>query len=583
MLLETISGGDPQKSIESLIIESIPELESDFKFLSKEEKRSVIKFSFGLLQVKSVSKSLHQARMSLLSVVFEQEDINELLEYEFGDFDVSKNVLYSVEISCLEIRMFLEQQLIELEENKDSIERNTNNTLEENDENLSILVSSFRVIDSLLVQLNKDESLDYLESSKRISGTEVVSLVDLLREISKHCTEFVLEVEGNIKNEFELNTEKGILQPRIAGLTKASRMYWIIHYCNSISSKWQIIEPDQELHKYIKLLEIVSRYLNPLHFASAFPTLVHLSVLDWANTPGILEALVTSLLSFCSMIKEEQKGDHNPKRPATGLYSGLYYAGLLVTTAWWSPGIDSYRTIASGSNNGSKTFEYLSRNYLNLSFLENNQESVRIKERPGTKMLEFMPLNTNTIPEYAPEDSPGVNRIRKIAFIVFEQIKQICVDEFSRLSKVSEGNDLSFLESLNSMGSPMFYRISALVQTLICVLTLFTCRIQNSIVPEDLWAYVFSLIIRMTPKSSKGYYFDSHGKITFFISLLRCTAIAFSSGYSEYAKLFENTLETLKIETTYSIPKLIIRDDCEEFSEEDEEVINFFRSLLDIN
>ncbi|OII74732.1 uncharacterized protein cubi_00285 [Cryptosporidium ubiquitum] len=581
-LLEVINGESTQINLEELITNSIPELESSFKMLESKEKLSIIKFSLGLMEFKSDSKTFHQARMSLLGLILEKEEIKDILGFDFNGFNTSIHILHSVEIASLEIRLFLESKLIELEDYKFSVEETKDKQKIQDDGEIDLLTSSFRILDSLLTQLNKDENLDFLESCEKIKGVQVVELLDSLKSTAKHCMEFVLDIEGIIWDEYEMNLNKGQLEPKGNVLSKTSSLYWIIYYSCSISSKWQINEPDQDLDKYLKLLEIASRYLNPLHFASVFPTMIHLSVIDWANIPGILETLLTSMLSFCSLIKKENKKE--------GIYSGLYYATLLVTSAWWSPGIDTYRVTVSKIKDGSRSFEYVSRNYLNLDHLDKIQDGkisllelrVEEKHKSGTNMPEFVPLDTNSIPEYSFEDNPGVDRVRRISLIIFGLIKEIYEEEIYQL----QGNfidKISFISYLDSPNSQNFERYSAFIQTLICILTLLTCRIQNSYVPLELWNIIFKLIIVMTPKSSKGYYYDSPRKVTFFISLLRSTAIAFSSGYSGQAEKFSELLESLRIETTYSIPKLIIRDNCEEFSEQDEESIKFFRNLLDIN
>ncbi|KAH8584785.1 uncharacterized protein ELE39_000736 [Cryptosporidium sp. chipmunk genotype I] len=582
-LLEVINGKTAyQSNLEELISNSIPALESSFEILELKKRLSIIKFSLGLMEVNSDSKTFHQARMSLLALVLEKEEIKEILEFNFKGFNPSIHILHSVEIASLEIRLYLESKLVELEDCKFSVDKSKDKQQVQEDDEIGLLTSSFRILDSLLTQLNKDENLDFLGSSEKITGVQVVELLDSLKGTAKYCIEFVLDIEGIIQDEYEMNLNKGVLELKDNTLPKTSNLYWIIYYSCSISSKWQINEPDQDLDKYTKLLEIASRYLNPLHFASVFPTLIHLSVIDWANIPGILETLLTSMLSFCSLIKKENKKQ--------GIYSGLYYAALLITSAWWSPGIDAYRTTASKIKNGSRSLEYISRNYLNLDHLDKIQDGkisllelkVEEKQKSGTNMPEFVPLDTNSIPEYSFEDNPGVDRVRRISLIIFGLIKEIYQEGVHQLQG-DHINKISFISYLDNPNSQHFERYSAFIQTLICTLTLLTCRIQNSYVPSELWSMIFKLIIVLTPKSSKGYYYDSPRKITFFISLLRSTAIAFSSGYSDQAKQFDKLLENLKIEATYNIPKLIIRDDCEEFSEQDEESIKFFRNLLDIS
>ncbi|EAK88350.1 hypothetical protein [Cryptosporidium parvum Iowa II] len=582
-LLEVINGNSThQSNLEKLITNSIPELESNFEILELEKKLIITKFSLGLMEFKSDSKTFHQARMSLLALILEKQEIKEILEFNFNGFNPSVHILHSVEIASLEIRLFLESKLVELEDFKFSLDESKDKKQVQDDEEIDLLTSSFRILDSLLTQLNKDENLDFLEFSEKITGVQVVELLDSLKGTAKHCIEFILDIEGIIRDEYEMDLNKGVLELKGNTNSKTSSLYWIIYYSCSISSKWQINEPDQDLDKYIKLLEIASRYLNPLHFASVFPTLIHISVIDWANIPGILETVLTSMLSFSTLIKQENKKE--------GIYSGLYYAALLITSAWWSPGIDTYRIAASKMKDGSRSLEYISRNYLNLDHLDKIQDSkvslskLRVEEekKSGTKMPEFVPLDTNAIPEYSFEDNPGVDRVRRISLIIFGLIKEIYQEDINQFQG-DQINKVLFIRHLDDPNSQNFEKFSAFIQTLICILTLLTCRIQNSYVPSELWNIIFKLIIVLTPKSSKGYYYDSPRKITFFISLLRTTAIAFSSGYSDQAKQFDKLLEDLKIETTYNIPKLIIRDDCEEFSEQDEESIKFFRNLLDIS
>lgn len=582
-LLEAIQGkGAPARTdMEELIASSRPELESNFSELEAGEKLSIVKFSLGLMEVRSDSKSFHQARMSLLAVVLEKEGLRGMLGLDTDGLGVSTHILHSVEISSLEVRLFLESKLVELEDARFSPEEAEEK--QQDDVDVDILTSSFRILDSILNQLNVDENVDFLESCEKITGAQVVELLDSLKNTAKHCIEFVLDVEELIRDEFEINPARGVLEPKGNASPKASSLYWIIYYSCSISSKWQINEPDQDLGRFIRLLEAASRYLNPLHFACVFPTMIHLSVVDWANAPGVLEALLTSMLSFCSLIKEGHRD---------GTYSGLYYAALLITSAWWSPGIDTYRVATSRAKTGStRSLEYLSRNYINLDHLDDLQEGetpilsqlkAQDKQKTGTNMPELVPLDTNTIPEYSPEDSPGVDRIRRISLIIFKLIKEANQQETDQLLE-SPLDQIFFVDTLNTPNSPRFEKVSAFIQTLTCILTLLTCRIQHSFVPQELWILIFKLIIVMTPKSGKGYYYDTPRRITLFISLLRSTAIAFSTGYPNQAKLFALLLENLKIETSFKIPKLIIRDNCEEFSEQDQQVIDFFRNLLDID
>ncbi|KAJ1610942.1 hypothetical protein OJ253_1048 [Cryptosporidium canis] len=587
-LLDTIGGGGGQTSLEELISGSISELELGFEVLGDGERSSLAKFSLGLMEAKSSSKTFHQARMALLAVVVEKLSIREILSLSVSGSSTSTHLLHSVGISSLEIRLFLDSKLVELEDARFSQDGKEKVDPTHDDVEISILTSSFRILDSVLSQLNMDENLDFLESCGDISGAQVVELLESLKATARHCVEFVLDAEEAIRDEFEMSPNSGQLEPKSRGKDKdkgppgASSLYWMIYYSCSISSKWQINEPDEELGRFIRLLEIAARYLNPLHFACVFPTMIHLSVIDWANVPGILEALLTSMLSFCILIRTEGSKD--------GSYSGLYYAALLITSAWWSPGIDTYRIPVSRVKTGSRSFEYLPRNYINLDHLDRLKDGeISIPElraqgarKSGTNMPEFAPLDTNTIPEYSFEDSPGVDRVRRISLIVFEIIQETNQREAEQLIR-SPPDQISFTDALNSADSADFERLSAFIQTLICILSLLTCRIQNSYVPSELWSMVFRLIIVLTPKSGKGYYYDSPRKVALFISLLRSTAIAFSTGYPSQARQFLLLLENLKIEATYTIPKLVIRENCEEFSEQDEHVVNFFRSLLDIS
>lgn len=581
-LLEALQEKSPRADLEELIADSRSELELSFSELEPGEKLHITQLSLGLMEVRSDSKSFHRARMSLLATVLEKEGLRGMLELDMDGPGVSTHILHSVEISSLEVRLFLESKLAELETAR--LSPGEAREKQPDDAEIDILTSSFRVLDSVLDQLNVDENVDFLESCDKIAGAQVVELLDSLKGAARDCVEFVLDVEELIRDEFEMSPSRGVLEPRESASPKAaSSLYWIIYYCCSLSSKWQINEPDQDLGKFVRLLEAASRYLNPLHFACVFPTMIHLSVVDWANAPGVLEALLTSLLSFCSLIKEGH-GD--------GAHSGLYFASLLVTSAWWSPGIDAYRTAASKAKTGStRSLEYLSRNYINLDHLDHLHEeetpvSSRLKAedkpRTGTNMPEFAPLDTNTIPEFSPEDSPGPDRVRRISLIVFKLIKEANPRETQQLLQ-GPLDRISFTDALNDPLSPSFEKTSAFVQTLVCILTLLTCRTQHSLVPPELWTLIFKLIIVMTPKSGKGYYFDSPRKVALFISLLRSTAIAFSAGYPSQARQFALLLENLKIEASFRIPKLILRDNCEEFSEQDQQVVDFFRSLLDID
>ncbi|KAH8740457.1 hypothetical protein FG386_002969 [Cryptosporidium ryanae] len=596
LLRAIVNMEDVNLGFEKLVEDSISELERGLDSLTKCEKESLVKFCFGLFEIKSASNSFHESRMMLLSVLIRNLNLKQLFELEFQEFDISKHLIHAVKLSTLDIRMYLEAQLINIEENKKKY----------NDEgSIKILISSFEIVDCLISGLNSDEVIEYLESSDKITGTYTIELVDSLRDIASRCIEFVLEIEDEIKKGLNENREK-IKSEYISKLEiseeslRISGLYWTVYYCNLISSKWQIIEPNQELHKYIKQLEIVSKYLNSLHFALSFPTLVHIPVLDWGNANGILESIVTSLLSFCSLIGEKESQLRVSKSlksqilrsdyDINGLYSGLYHASLLITLAWWSPGVDVYRHIKKGDveNGIGVEVEYSYRNYIEISDSLIKSCEFRVEANSDVKSIKYslgiQPLGTNTIPEYTnlEEDvNTGVTKIRRIALTVFSEIIKIITGKFSINSIFnSEEFDL-VLNSLENSESSNFEKASGIIQTFVCVFTFLTCRIPNSNIPEKMWRLLFLIVIRLTPKSTKGYYFDSGRKITIFISLLRSLGIAFCTGYSEYSEILDKLLEELKIETTYCVPKLIIKENCEEFSEEDEDAVRFFRDLID--
>ena len=587
-------------SLEKLIEDSVPELEKGFSVLTLKEKRSLTRFSFELFEVKSTSTSFHESRMTLLGVVMRNLDLKQLFELGIHEFDLPRHLIHAVNVSTLEIRMYLEARLMIIEKGEKK----------EHDQHLcdiKILTASFEIIDCLITGLSNDDILEYLETSDKVSGTCALELINSLREVASQCAEFILDVECEIKRECEIgeNIEKEKL-----GFTNNSNdfgkdiiirgLYWIVYYCTLISSKWKIIEPDEDLHKYIRLLEVVSQYLNPLHFAASFPTLVHISVLDWGNTPGILESIIKSMLSFCSLIVEcENKSVHESSEfsniktscKINGLYSGLYHASLLVTSAWWSPGVDTYRYVKK-TNKGCNVHvdvDYIYRNYIELNNCKVESQEFNFQANGNNKVIRYSlgikPLDTNTIPEYTLLDdniNTGVTRIRKIATTVFNSIRNISM-EGACLVNIHTLEDLDFLsKTLENPDSVSFEKVSGIIQTLVCVFTLLTCRIPNSDVPERIWRLLFLIIIKLTPKSTKGYYFDSGRKITILISLMRSIAVSLSTGYSECSELFDKLLEELKMETSYRIPMLIIKQYCEEFSEEDEDTVRFFRDLLSL-
>ncbi|KAK6587888.1 hypothetical protein RS030_81409 [Cryptosporidium xiaoi] len=595
LLRAIVNGENVNLCLEKLIEDSVSELEEGLNLLTIEEKRHLVRFCFGLFEVKSTSTSFHESRMLLLSVIIRTLNLKQLFEFEFKEFNISRHLIHVVNVSALEIKMYFEAQLVDNEKDK-----------REYDEcSVKILMTSFEIVDCLISGFSNDEAIEYLETSNKVTGIYIVELVDSLRDIVSHCLEFVLEIEDEIKKGLIEN--KSIKGEKVGSISRLdiseeslriSGLYWIIYYCNLISSKWQIIEPNHELHKYIKLLEIVSTYLNPLHFASSFPTLVHISVLDWGNANGILESIVTSLLSFCSLIGEKESefrvsgsfksskiGDYSK---INGLYSGLYHASLLITSAWWSPGIDTYRHVKKGQvKNVGVEVEYIYRNYIEINNYIKIDE-FKVKEDFNSKSIRYslgiQPLDTNTIPEYTNLENinTGVTNIRNVAIAVFSEISKIITGDLS-IDNISTSKDFDILlSSLDNENSENFEKASGIIQTFICVFTLLTCRIPNSSVPEVIWRLLFLIVIRLTPKSTKGYYFDSGRKITIFISLLRSLGIAFCTGYSEYSELFYKLLEELRIETDYRIPKLIIKEGCEEFSQEDEDTVRFFRDLVDL-
>ncbi|OII71209.1 hypothetical protein cand_026250 [Cryptosporidium andersoni] len=537
---------------------------------SQVELEKLLNLCCMLLELSNVSSMLSHNRLKLFCFLIERVSIKKW--YRVGLTITNKrgaisHYIHGLELAALELKLSLDSQVMNIDGTQ-----------------FSILTVCCHIFEAFIKDFSSEENITCLEYDN-ISGIEINKLFDIMRSLNSFCIEFIENIEkmDKLTNNNEDRINLTILPDSNYTLdnNELPPIYWCVQLCSSILSKWFVLEPDVDKYQILKILPFISRYLNSMHFAVMLPTLEYIPITDWGCVPHTLEALTHLILSFISLISTT-----NNDETLTGLFSGLYQASILTASAWWSPSIDVYTTLEIDRNKS--IIRELPRLYIKLQDNDTNyvrnSKSDKIIKLEVKQCRDIIPLPRNSIPAQILSNVPGISETHSIAYKIFDELLKLeFIDILLRELAKYEGCNRIISSWFSYPGTLKCEKYSAIIEALVCVVLILTCRNLDTFVPEKLWIFLYEILLKIAPTTSKGFLEDPPRQISLFISCSRALAIAISNKYQEPLKIIQ--VSNYKVPTIFTdkIPQLseLSTDD---FSLEDDQVISFFRVLFtDLN